>query len=98
MFSIFTYIMSRVTHSEPGLPMYTQAVPYTTYFELGEPVFELANLLRCISCHLYATFLNFYRVHEVQYAFSDALSCGKYSMFSTVNKAIMNTFIDSLVP
>ena len=21
MFSIFTYIMSRVTHSEPGLPM-----------------------------------------------------------------------------
>ena len=22
MFSIFTYIMSRVTHSEPGLPMF----------------------------------------------------------------------------
>ena len=24
MFSIFTYIMSRVTHSEPGLPMVLQ--------------------------------------------------------------------------
>ena len=30
MFSIFTYIMSRVTHSEPGLPMRDPPVTCTT--------------------------------------------------------------------
>lgn len=34
-------------------------------------------------------FSNIYQV--VQYAFSDALSCEKYSTYSKVNLAIMNT-------
>ena len=28
MFSIFTYVMSRVTHSEPGLPMVCFVIAY----------------------------------------------------------------------
>ena len=31
MFSIFTYIMSRVTHSEPGLPMFLRRKTKSSY-------------------------------------------------------------------
>ena len=41
MFSIFTYVMSRVTHSEPGLPMITaQALKLALFFFLVETKME----------------------------------------------------------
>ena len=34
MFSIFIYIMSRVTHSEPGLPMFQSLTQQATKFTI----------------------------------------------------------------
>ena len=34
MFSLFTYIMSRVTHSEPGLSMINEAILHTPEVEI----------------------------------------------------------------
>ena len=48
MFSIFSYTMSRVTHSEPGLPMVklTFALPHSPYR-------RAQNALICIQTYFY---------------------------------------------
>ena len=44
MFSIFTYIMSRVTHSQPGLPMTRHDICIHAFFSAVFPQREITRI------------------------------------------------------